>query len=166
MTDVVGTPVVAPVPGTDAGYGNTERVAALAQMWTTAGEWIDPLPGIDGTNPTLTQVIAWLTEISAMMDLALSNAGFVVPVLVQAAINAIGPYVEALTADMCHAANASGRFYTERVIERGMSPMIIIQQNIHGWVTSNTQGLKNMGVPFIGDDAPVRAFSVQPDKQL
>ena len=145
------------------GYGDSDRVAALAQMWTTGGVWVD---GAGATNPTLTQVGAWLTQLSAMMDLALSDAGFIVPVLVVAAIAAIGPYVESLCADFCHAANSSGRFFTERIIERGMSPMVIVQQNIHGWVKENTQGLINMGVPFIGQENEMASFSVKPGKQL
>jgi len=163
-------------------YGTPVGVASLAQMWTRGGSWVDPVAEIIanpmhvppilhhdavlGSNPTLTQVTTWLTELSAMMDLALSNAGFLTPVLVVAAIAAITPYIQSLTADLCHAANSSGRFFTERVIERGMSPMIIVQQNINGWVQDNTQGLKNLGVPYVGADSPIHAFSVQPGKQL
>ena len=150
-------------------YGTPAGVAAFAQMWTVGGAWVDPATGppvVEGTNPTLTQVTAWLVEISAMMDLALSNAGFVVPVTVSAAVGAITPYVQALVADLCHAANSSGRFFTERIIERGMSPMIIVQQNINGWVEDNTQGLMNLGVPYVGSDRPITAFSVPPKRQL
>lgn len=155
----------------EVGYGDTDHVAALCQMWTRGGQWYDPVapvpgPEVIGTNPTMTQVSDWLLATSAMMDLALSNAGFVVPVLVPAAIDAIAPYIESLTADLCHAANSSGRFFTERVIERGMSPMVIVQQNINGWVTDNTQGLKNLGVPFVGQEEPHAAFSVPPSRQL
>ena len=125
------------------------------------------VPAIKGSNPTLTQVVAWLKEISDMMDMALANAGFDTPVTVLAAIGAIAPYVESLTADFCHAKNSSGRFFTERIIERGMSPMVIVQQNINGWVTSNIVGLKNMGVPFVGSKQVADgAFSVQPSRQL
>lgn len=160
---------------TAVAYGDTARVAALCQMWTRDGEWYDPvaydlgppeIAEVIGTNPTLTQVSAWLTQTSAMMDLAMSDVGFIVPVLVPAAIAAIGPYIEGLTADLCHAANSSGRFFTERIIERGMSVMIVVQQNINGWVKDNTQGLKNLGVPFIGQESPITSFSIPPSKQL
>jgi len=150
-------------------YGTSTGVAAFAQMWTVSGVWVDPAAGppvVTGTNPTLTQVTSWLAEISAMMDLALSNAGFVVPVTVSAAVAAITPYIQALVADLCHAANSSGRFFTERIIERGMSPMIIVQQNINGWVADNMQGLMNLGVPYVGTDRPITAFSVPPKRQL
>lgn len=163
-------------------YGDVDHIAALAQMWTLDGEWVDPLAAVEadpeadppieaadavpGTNPTLTQVTTWLDDLSSTMDLALADAGFTVPVTVEAALAAINPFIEMLVADLCHAANSSGRLYTERTIERALSPMIIVAQNIKGWVKEHKQGLINIGVPYSGETVEYKSFSVPPARQL
>jgi hypothetical protein len=130
-------------------YGTQAQVAALAKVWTKNGQWTAfDLYG-NCTNPTLEQVEAWLDEVSSLVDLALANNGFETPVLVPAATKAIGSYVSTLVSDLCHAANSSGRFFTERFIERGSTPMSAIQADIEKWVGSKVTGLTLMGVPKI-----------------
>lgn len=128
-------------------YGTVAGVAALARMWTDGGEFKDPdVYGNGGTNPTEATVIHWLESVSASVDAALANQGFVTPVAVGSAANAIGLIVESFVADLVHSANSSGRFFTDRAVERGTAPMNAIRGEIEAWVDSNTTGLELMGV--------------------
>src|SRR5919109_1431589 len=128
-------------------YGSASGVAAYARAWTDNGEFTDPDLSSDGTNPTLAQVETWLEAVSVMMDLALGSEGFTIPVVQESAILAIDEIVNTLVADLVHAANSSGRFFTERVLETGKSQMAILRADINAWVVANTDGLIAMGVP-------------------
>src|SRR3990172_4827717 len=56
-----------------------------------------------------------------------------------------GIVVEAV-ADLCHAANTAGRFFTDRMLERGKSPMQIIRTEMADWVQDHSAGLEAVGV--------------------
>lgn len=129
-------------------YGSVTGVASHASMWTSAGEFKDAdIYGDGATNPTETTVETWLNELSSTFDVALANQGFEVPVVQAVAVVAIAAMVETFVADLVHAANSSGRFYTERAVEKGLQPMDVIRRMIAAWVNENTAGLENMGVP-------------------
>jgi hypothetical protein len=153
-------------------YGTAVEVAALAKMWTRDGVWYDyvgPTPGPEvlATNPTLTQVETWLTNISSLIDVALSGAGFIVPVdWPDEAVWAINMLATSIVADLCHAANSSGRFFTERVVERGLSPMVIVNQQIANWVKEWTDGFIQMGVARVPTELSPTSFSIPPERQL
>jgi len=141
-------------------YGSTTEVAYLARMWTLDGSWTT------ATNPTAAQVTTWLTSVSSMVDIALQGAGFVTPVVLAAAVDAIDMLVNGIVADLCHAANSSGRFFTERIVERGLSPMIMVNHQIANWVAEWTTGLTQMGVPRVSVPTSTQNFSIPPRKQL
>ena len=142
-------------------YGSAAGVAAFARAWTDNGFFTDPDLYDNGTNPTLTQVEAWLESVSVMVDLALGSEGFTVPVTQERAILALNEIVNALVSDLCHAANSSGRFFTERLLETGKSQMAIINADILNWVVSHTDGLIAMGVPHTVNEGDEGVFSVQ-----
>jgi len=133
------------VVSTEAYYGSATEVAALAQIWTREGSWVNASPGVDATIPSLSQVAAWLVTVSAMIDLALVGAGFTTPVVVSTVLSAAGMFVSILVADLCHAANSSGRFYTSKVLERGGAT--IIWDEILKWVELYADGFESAGVP-------------------
>lgn len=152
-------------------YGTAIEVSALAKMWTNDGQWLDyvgPTPGPEvlATNPSLTQVNTWLDNVSSMVDIALEGAGFITPVVLPAALAAINMLVDSIVADLCHAANSSGRFFTERIVERGLSPMVIVNQQIRNWVAEWKDGLTQMGVPRVAVSTASPSFSVPPQRQL
>jgi len=123
-------------------YGTADEVAALARAFSDDGHWIDPVEdySIAGTNPTLSTVEAWLDNISAQMDIALGTNWFVTPVnsITQAqAYKAISQYVCGLVADMCYLANG---------VEREVSPLGKILQDLTKWVSQNADGLVAMGL--------------------
>lgn len=123
-------------------YGSAAGVASLTTMWTDAGSFTTT------TQPTLAAVTGWLTEISNLVDLALEQQWFETPIgaSLTAARSALGAVVNAWVADMVHNANGSGRFATERAIERGISPMMTIRREITQWAKDNADGLVGMGL--------------------
>ena len=129
-------------------YGTAAGVASIAKMWTDNGEFIDPdIYGDGGTRPTLTEVENWLTQLSNTMDIVLAGYGFVVPVVQATAISSIGQMIEAWTSDLVHNANSSGRFWTEKAVERGVTPLMAIRKDMDAWVGDNGEGLEGIGVP-------------------
>lgn len=160
-------------PSAYTGYGSATGAAALASMWTLNGVWVDTVPAygavaeIVGTRPDLTQVLAWLDNVTGMVNVALNGAGFVTPVTQVTAVQAIDMLVNSIAADLCHAANSSGRFFTEHIIERGLSPMVIVNQQIGNWVAEWAEGFARLGVPRLTTVNPVSpSFSGAGIKQL
>jgi len=156
--------------GAYAGYGSLVGVAALAQMWTRNGIWVNTVPAygptaeVKGTNPSLTQVTTWLTGLTAMVDIALAGEGFTVPIVQATALETTNMFVDSLVADLCHAANSSGRLYAAKVIERGLSPLILVNQQISNWAKEWTAGFRRLGVPW--SQQPVEpAFTVEARRQ-
>jgi len=133
-------------------YGSVGGVAGLARMWTDNGSFVDiDVYGEGGTNPTLATVTGWLDEVSGIMDVALANQGFATPITNVTALKAIAMLVNALVADLVNAANSSGRFFTERAVETGVSPLATIQRDVNAWVSDRTTALVNLGVPRLTD---------------
>ena len=142
-------------------YGTAADVAGRARIYTENGEFLDPDAYTSGTDPTLTQVEAWLDQISVMMDLALANNGFTVPVTQQDVIKALGAKVSTFTADLVKLAHSKGRLFSDRIQESGTDPMSIIDKDVNAWVTRNVVGLEAMGVPRVTNESDQAAFSVQ-----
>ena len=135
-------------------YGTAEKVASLATMWTDIDtkQWVDPVPdyAIEGTNPTLTEVEGWLVSLSSQFDIALGAHWFVPPIDVNVsptAYSAVSQYIVQLVADLCHFKNSSGRFFTERLVERGTTPMAAILRDMNNYIEMNADGFVQDGVP-------------------
>lgn len=119
-------------------YGDVSDVAALTKRYTTNGSYTD------STNPTTAQVTAWLTQISAIMDLALAENGFATPVTETNVVNALKPFVVGLVVDHCHWANSAGRFFSTKEL-RGKSPFQIVLDEIRMYVVEMAAGLEALG---------------------
>jgi len=148
-------------------YGSAAAVAGFARTWTRAGEWFDfdEVYNVASTNPSLTQVESWLDEVSVMMDLALANEGFIVPVTQSEVIKALGAKVSALVADLAHLAHNKGRLFSDRIQESGVDPMSIIDRDISAWVKRKVAGLEAMGVPRVIQQGSQSAYSVPMGRQ-
>jgi hypothetical protein len=118
-------------------YGTAAKVAALTGRWTNAGAYDAT------TNPTLATVEGWIDDISAMMNVVLKGAGFTVPVTQEDAKAAIGMLVVGQVAELCNAAHSTGKFYSEKALERG--EYSIIRAEIDSWVKANADGLELLG---------------------
>jgi hypothetical protein len=122
-------------------YCTAPDVASLSSTWTNNGTFDT------STEPNLAEVNAWIEQVSDMYDLALANAYFIVPVVVPKALSVLKMQSASIAADLAHASHSTGRFFTDKVLERGLSPMIMVRQEINAWVEANATGLENLGVP-------------------
>lgn len=159
-------------------YGTQEEVAAMAKIYTRGGNWVNPVPAAPpipadkGTNPSLLQVNTWLANISAQMNLALGQANFIIPFdndVSPNAYKAISQYVVSLVADLCHYANSSGRFYSDKLVERGISPMQAILKDMIAWIGINERGLLADGllqvdIPLVRNQIVFRTMGNFPSK--
>jgi hypothetical protein len=128
-------------------YGTPEGVAALSAQWTDNGAWVDPDVYETGTNPTLTQIENWLVQVSNAVDVRLADHGFAVPVDEPKAVSDLALFVEGIVKDLADYSHGSGRFYSTRAIEGGLSPFITIDREITDWVARRTIGFEALGVP-------------------
>jgi len=127
-------------------YGTQQQVATMASTWTDDGVWGEY------SNPTLLEVEGWLGDISAQFDLALGAHFFVFPIdpaRSPTAYKAVSQYVVNLVADLCNFKNSSGRFFTEKLVELGMTPWAAILKDINKWIELNANGLVADNVPQI-----------------
>lgn len=133
-------------------YGTPQEVATLASVWTHNGEWLNvgaPAKP-EGTSPTLDEVNTWLDNVSAQFNIALGTSWFVTPVVEATSPNAykaISQYVSSLVADLCHFKNQSGRFFSDRLVEAGITPMAAILKDMTTWIDLNADGLVADHVP-------------------
>lgn len=133
-------------------YGTVAAVAALVRRYTSNGSFTTT------TNPALATVEGWIDTVSATLNVALAGAGFTIPVTQDDAKAALASIVVEAVADLCHAANSAGRFYTERALERGVSPMKVIRQEMMQWVEDQAAGLVALGAARTTPDAGTVAF--------
>src|SRR5512133_1706812 len=125
-------------PGANS-YGTAAQVAALTMRYTNAGAY-------DGTtNPTLTVVESWIDSVSATLNVALAGAGFAIPVVQADAKAALAQVVVEAVADLAHSVHSAGRFFTERSLARGDSPMRVIRKEMSDWVDAQADGLESLG---------------------
>lgn len=120
-------------------YGTASGVAAYVGVYTSAGSFSTT------TKPTLAQVESWIDQVSALLNTALAKRGFVVPMTQADAVLAAKSLVEQLVSDLAQAANSSGRFFSERNLDRGVSNWAIIRNDISNWVEEYAGGLEQLG---------------------
>lgn len=127
-------------------YGTAADVAALTNAYLNASNAYDTT-----TIPTLVQVEGWIDQVSGVMNAALAGQGFTVPVTQADAVLAIKSFVVEAVADLAHAANLAGRYFTSSALERGITPMSAIRKQILEWVESFASGLESLGVARAGE---------------
>lgn len=121
-------------------YGSVVDVAALNKRFTNNGSFDTT------TTPTLAQVERFIDVVSATLNMALSGEGFEIPVSQADAKAALdGAVVEAVS-DLVQAANSSGRFFTEKALERGVSPMRAVRREMAEWIEEQISGFSSLGV--------------------
>ena len=120
-------------------YGSVAEVQALTARYLSSGAFTT------ATRPTLAQVETWIDNASATLNVMLAKAGFSIPIADTDAKAACGQIVVEVVVDMCHAANSTGRFFTERALEKGLSPMKVLRQDMADWVEAMAAGLELLG---------------------
>jgi hypothetical protein len=135
-----------------ASYGSAEGVASLCRRYTNAGAFDIT------TNPSLSAVTGWLAQVSSMLNVALATAGFVTPITDADVTPALDGVVNSLVADLASTANSAGRFYSDRALENGVSPIKAINADVRAWVDANAAGLVAMGANRTTSDAGQIAY--------
>lgn len=147
-------------------YGSPAGVASLARTWTDNGSFIDPNAYQDGTPTTLTEVQAWLEEVSQIVDVAFANEGFAVPVTLSTVLKAIDSKVNAMVADLVHLAHNKGRLLADRIVDSGRSAESVLESEVAAWVSKKANGFEAMGVPRTIQKGSQQAYSVPMGRQL
>lgn len=121
-------------------YGSVADVAAFTRRFTNNGSF-------DATTvPTLTQVERFIDTVSGTLNMALAGEGFTIPVTQADAKAALDAVVTEAVSDLVQAANSSGRFFTDKAIERGVSPMRAVRREMAEWITEQISGFAALGV--------------------
>lgn len=141
-----------PTPAADS-YGTPEGVAALAPLTThKSGEYIDPdvYTENDVINPSLSTVVSWIDEVSAMLNSALENHGFATPLTVPKSVLMAASVVQEIVAARALFVNNKGRFFVDKA--KGDIPSIIgvIAKELDEWVLIFAPGLEAAGNPRTG----------------
>lgn len=119
-------------------YCTVEDVASLTKTWTIDGLYNE------NTNPRRSEIEAWIKQCSSLVDVALAQEGFTVPIIQPTAIEAIRAMVSAIVADLCNSANGHGRLSSSN-IEGGVSPMFIVRKELNDWAVTFASGLEQIG---------------------
>ena len=120
-------------------YGALLDVEALCRVYTDDGRFTL------STIPTRTQTESMIDQVSALVNISLSAQGFTVPVSQADAKRGIDSIVNQLVSDLAHAANSSGRFFTERALTGGLSIWAQVRKEIDEWVGMSATGLAALG---------------------
>jgi hypothetical protein len=120
-------------------YGTVESVAALTKRFTSSGIYTT------STNPSISTVESWINQLSSTLNVSLAGAGFKIPITQSDAREACSAMIVEAVADLCLAANSSGRFFTDRALERGVSPMRAIRNEMASWVEEQAEGFELLG---------------------
>lgn len=120
-------------------YGTLAQVAALTRRYTTAGVYTAT------TNPTSAQVETWIDQVSGTVNVLLAEQGFNIPITQADARLAIEAIVVEAVADLSHAANNTGRFFTDRALAAGIAPMKVIRAEMAAWIGEHAEGLEAIG---------------------
>lgn len=136
-------------------YGSVEGVAALSKMWTNNGAFYDgdddpyTAEPAEPTDPTASQVAIWLEEVSASLNTALANEGFVTPVTVEEVVLSFDGKVNGIVKDLVDYSHGAGRYFTDKYLGNGISPQNVIDNELEKYIQRRATGLTNQGVPKI-----------------
>lgn len=128
-------------------YGTAADVAAFTSIYTDTTTHLYTT----ATIPTLANVESWIDQVSAIMNSALAAQGFVIPVTQADSVLSIKSFIVEAVADLSHAANSAGRYYTDAALQRGDSPMTGVRRSILTWVEMFANGLAELGAARSGE---------------
>lgn len=140
-------------------YGTTAKVAAYVPRYAPDGDFTF------ATRPTITQVEAWIDDVSAMVNVLLAELYFTVPVTQADCVSMLEGLVCSAVADKCEYANRSGRFWTESAVDKGISIEKTLRNEIADWITTHARGMVNLGADMtVSDVGASGAFSYTPKR--
>jgi len=121
-------------------YGNADGVGALSALYSDNGSFTV------STSPTLAVVNGWLSDVSQLLDTALADEGFTVPVTDTDVTGEFALLVEGIVKDLVNYSHNAGRFFSKKYLESGLSPFMTIEKELHDWVKRKTVGLEALGL--------------------
>jgi len=136
-------------------YGSAAGVGGLSALWADSNRTFTTL-----TTPTLAQVNTWLDEVSSVLDSALADEGFVTPITVAGIVKELDLLVNGITKDLVDYSHGSGRFFSERAIEVGVSPFMTVDKELHAWVKRKAVGFELQGATKVGTGRNVATFDM------
>jgi len=118
-------------------YGSSNGVAALAPRFANRAGRFD-----ETTAPTAAQVTEWLSQVSAMFDVALAGQSVTTPVTNATVTAMLAAVVNAHVAAMVLGVNGQGRFAERTLTADAM--LLAIEEAAAAWVTRNIGGIASL----------------------
>lgn len=144
-------------------YGTAAGVASLTPQYVNLNGAFDNYP--DGTNPKLSTVESWINQISAALNVALANAGFVIPVTQADAKEMLASFVEGHAAMMVRSVNGAGKFAASNERPLALDEFFLeLAEVANEWVGAKATGLKALGVDTVATgyvEAAVTAYAIR-----
>jgi len=123
----------------DNSYGSIAEIEALVGRYTDEG-------GLTAaTRPARADVERYIDRVSAIVNVALAQAGFDIPVTQTDAVAALADFVVDHVVQLCHAANGAGPYAPGAESLRGRRPRAAILQEAFDFVADFAPGLEALG---------------------
>lgn len=123
----------------DNSYGSISEIEALIGRYTDEGALTA------ATQPTRAQVEGFIDRVSAIVNVALAQAGFAIPVTQDDAKAALTDFVVDQVVQLCYAANGAGPYAPGADQLRGRRPRAAILQEAFDFVADFAPGLQALG---------------------
>lgn len=123
----------------DNSYGSIGEIEALIGRYTDEGALTA------ATRPARAQVERFIDRVSAIVNVALAQAGFAVPVSQEDAVSALADFVVDQAVQLCYAANGAGPYAPGAKQLRGRRPRAAILQEAFDFVADFASGLQALG---------------------
>src|SRR3990172_2966862 len=139
---IVQVEVLPIIPATYAvgvnSYGSAIGVAAYVPRYANKSGSFD-----DTTRPSLKQLVAWIDQVSAILNAMLASEGFTIPLTDTDAVAAVKAFVEQEIASMVEGVNGSGRFGPTG--KRSKSRWELLNEDARAFIQTFYLGLERLG---------------------
>lgn len=122
-------------------YGSVLGVAALVPRYTDN----QAASFTAATRPTFSQVETWIDQMSAILNGALAEAGFTVPVANADVRNMLALFVNEEVASVCEGINGSGRFGPTAKQPGGKGRFAVLIDDALAFIEGNKAGFERLG---------------------
>lgn len=121
-------------------YGDTDEIAALVPRYTNSGAFDE------STSPTLAQVESETDQVSAAVNMVLSEVGFAVPVTQADAKLMLDGFVNKMVAEIIHGIRGAGRFGpTSQSKSSQKGKWYMIMEDVRAFIEQGALGLERLG---------------------
>jgi len=123
-------------------YGTPAGVAVWVPKFTNKAGTFD-----DTTNPTLPQLIAWIDQVSSLINAQLATDGFTIPVSEPTVVPMLTAFVEQEVGAMVEGVNGSGRLGPRALRQRGggTARWEMLNADVMAFLSSVKVGLEQQG---------------------